>query len=183
MELSNELEMGRKTMRNVLSTVAAIAMVGALVVPAGAQDSAACPLPQEAKGIPAALDAAIGGRADKDPACIRALFLPEARFVPVRTDSTGKRVAGIFSVDEYIANKAKMGAALLDERQVKFSTSEFGNVAHLWSTYVLKVGGKQVARGVNSIQAVRTDTGWRVLEVSWQAEEKKLPMPQELLPE
>lgn len=170
-------------MRSIVSAMTMIAMLGASALPARAQDSVGCPLPQDVKAIPAALDAAIGGRADKDPACIRALFLPEARFVPVRTDSTGKRISGIFSVDEYIANKAKMGGELLDERQVKFSTSQFGNVAHLWSTYVLKVGGKQVARGVNSIQAVRTDAGWRVLEVSWQAEEKNLPLPTELLPE
>jgi hypothetical protein len=150
---------------------------------ARAQDSAACPLPQDVESIPAALDAVIGGRADKDPACLRALFLPEARFVPVRTDSTGKRISRIVSVDDYIANKSKMGAELLDERQVKWAASEFGNLAHLWSTYVLKVDGKQVARGVNSIQALRTDAGWRVLEVSWQAEEKSLQLTKELLPE
>jgi hypothetical protein len=150
---------------------------------AGAQASADCPLPQEVKAIPAALDAAIVGRADKDATCLRALFLPEARFVPVRTDSTGKHLVKIYSVDDYVTNKAKMGAEVLDEKQVKYSSSEFGNVAHLWSTYVLKVGGKQVARGVNSVQAVKTDAGWRVLEVSWQAEEPKLQVPKELLPE
>jgi hypothetical protein len=142
-----------------------------------------CPLPAEPNAIPAALDAAIGGRADKDPACLRALFLPEARFVPVRTDSTGKPISRIYSVDDYIANKSKMGAELLDEKQVKFSISQFGNVAHLWSTYVLKVNGKQLARGVNSIQAVKTSEGWRVLEVSWQAETPQLPLTKELLPE
>jgi hypothetical protein len=33
------------------------------------------------------------------------------------------------------------------------------------------------------VQAVKTDAGWRVLEVSWQAEEPKLQVPKELLPE
>ncbi|MDQ2768477.1 MAG: hypothetical protein M3Y30_15150 [Gemmatimonadota bacterium] len=150
---------------------------------ARAQNATNCQLPQDVKGIPAALDAAIGGRADKDPACLRALFLPEARFVPVRTDSTGQHIARIYSVDDYILNKSKMTAAVLDERQVKYSISEFGNVAHLWSTYVLKVDGKQVARGVNSIQAVKTDAGWRVLEVSWQAENAQLQLTKELLPD
>jgi hypothetical protein len=164
----------------------ALAALGALVTlapSARAQGATECPLPQEVKAIPAALDASIAGRADKDPACLRALFLPEARFVPVRTDSTGKHIAKIYSVDDYIANKAKMGAEMVDEKQVKFSISEFGNVAHLWSTYVLKVNGKQVARGVNSVQAVKTDAGWRVLEVSWQAETPQLPLTKELLPE
>jgi len=163
-------------------TAAAVALI-VLAPAARAQSATDCPLPQDVKSIPAALDAAIAGRADKDPACLRALFLPEAHFVPVRTDRTGKHIVRIVTVDDYIANKAKMGAEVLDERQVKFTSSEFGDVAHLWSTYVLKVDDKQVARGVNSIQAVRTDAGWRVLEVSWQAETPKLQLPKELLPE
>ncbi len=112
-------------------TIATIVAFGSIVARASAQDSAPCPLPAEAKGIPAAIDAAIGGRADKDPACLRALFLPEARFVPVRTDSTGKRIARIYSVDDYVANTGKMGAELLDERQVKYAITEFGNLAQL----------------------------------------------------
>jgi hypothetical protein len=101
----------------------------------------------------------------------------------VHTDSTGKHLARIYSVDDYVANKGKMGADLLDERQVKFTSTEFGDVAHLWTTYVLEVNGKQVARGVNSMQAVKTDAGWRVLEVSWQAETPQLQLTKELLPE
>jgi hypothetical protein len=166
-----------------IEMTAAIMVLMAIAPGARAQDATKCPLPQDAKGIPAALDAAITGRADKDPACLRALFLPEARFVPVRTDSTGKHLSKIFTVDEYIANKGKMGAEALDEKQVKYSISEFGDVAHLWSTYVLKVNGKQLARGVNSVQAVKTDAGWRVLEVAWQAETPQLQLTKELLPE
>ena len=166
-----------------IGMTAGIMLVMAIAPAARAQGASDCPLPQEAKGIPAALDAAIGGRADKDPTCLRALFLPEARFVPVRTDSTGKHISRMFTVDDYVANKGKMGADVLDEKQVKYSISEFGDVAHLWSTYVLKVNGKQVARGVNSVQALKTDAGWRVLEVSWQAETPQLQLTKELLPE
>lgn len=136
-----------------LALAVMLGAVGAWAPNARAQDAATCSLPKVANDIPAALDAALGGRADKDPACLRVIFLPEARFVPLRTDSTGKPIARVFSLVDYIANKAKFGAKVLDEKQVKYSVSEFGNVAHLWSTYVLKVDGKQVARGVNSIQA------------------------------
>jgi hypothetical protein len=111
------------------------------------------------------------------------LFLPEGRFVPVSTGPDGKPAPRVLSVDEYIERKAKLGDEMLEERQVKYSISEFGNVAHLWSTYVVKGNGKQLARGVNSIQAVKTSAGWRVLEVSWQAEEKELQLTKDLLPE
>jgi hypothetical protein len=152
-------------------------------IAAGAQASAACPAVTDAREIPAALDSAISGRADKDPACLRALFLAEGRFVPVSTGPDGKPAPRVLSVDEYIERKANLGEEILEERQVKYSISEFGNVAHLWSTYVVKGNGKQLARGVNSIQAVKTSAGWRVLEVSWQAEEKDLKLTTELLPE
>ena len=49
---------------------------------------ARCALPSEPEGIPAALDAAITGPADKDRACMKALFIPEARLMFV---SPGKR--------------------------------------------------------------------------------------------
>ncbi len=163
--------------------VSAVLFAITFAVAAEAQTSAACPSPSEAKEIPAALDSAISGRADKDPACLRALFLPEGRFVPVSTGPDGKPAPRVLSVDEYIERKAKLGDEMLEERQVKYSISEFGNVAHLWSTYVVKGNGKQLARGVNSIQAVKTSTGWRVLEVSWQAEEKELQLTKDLLPE
>ena len=49
-----------------------------------------CALPSEPGGIPAAIDAAITGPADKDRACMKALFIPEARmmFVSLGADGT-----------------------------------------------------------------------------------------------
>ena len=51
---------------------------------------AGCALPSEPEGIPAALDAAITGPADKDRACMKALLIPEARlmFVSLGADGT-----------------------------------------------------------------------------------------------
>ena len=40
---------------------------------------AGCALPSEPEGIPAALDAAITGPADKDRACVRSIFLPRGQ--------------------------------------------------------------------------------------------------------
>ena len=46
--------------------------------------AASCALPSEPEGIPAALDAAITGPADKDRVCMKALLIPEARLMDVR---------------------------------------------------------------------------------------------------
>ena len=63
-------------------------LAGALAGSARAQaPDARCALPSEPEGIPA-LDVAITGPADKDRACMKALFIPEARLMFV---SLGKR--------------------------------------------------------------------------------------------
>ena len=46
----------------------------------------------------------------------------------------------------YIMIRAERGDEMLDERQVKDTISQFGHVAHLWSTHVLKLYGKQLGR-------------------------------------
>ena len=66
-------------------------LAGALAGSAMAQaPDAGCALPSEPKGIPAAIDAAITGAADKDRACMKALLIPEARmmFVSIGADGT-----------------------------------------------------------------------------------------------
>lgn len=144
--------------------------------------STACPLPAEPGAIPAAIDAAITGPADKDRACMKALFAPEARLVVVDTVAEHAASYTVLTVDDWIAHVKPRGHALLEEKQVKFEAARFDRIAHLWSTYVLHSDGKQVARGINSIQAVKVSGGWRVLEILWQAESPAAPLPREFLP-
>jgi hypothetical protein len=57
-------------------------LVGALTGSALAHaPDAGCALPSRPEGIPAALDAAITGPADKDRDCTKALLTPEARMI------------------------------------------------------------------------------------------------------
>jgi hypothetical protein len=70
---------GGKMLRTLFAaTILAGALAGSAM--AQAQD-AGCALPSEPKGIPAAIDAAISGPADKDRACMKALLIPEARMM------------------------------------------------------------------------------------------------------
>jgi len=68
------------------ATLAAVQTNGAMAQ----TPDAGCALPSEPEGIPAALDAAISGPADKDRACMKALLIPEARmmFVSLGADGT-----------------------------------------------------------------------------------------------
>jgi hypothetical protein len=149
--------------------------------PAQAQD-AACALPAEPKGIPAAIDAAITGPADKDRACMKALFIPEARLIIVSIGAGGAPAYTILTLEEWIARVKARGHAMLEEKQLKFHIQRYGNIVHLWSTYALHSDGKQVARGINSIQAIKETGGWRVMGIMWQAESAAAPLPKEYLP-
>ena len=160
-------------------------LAGALAGRAMAQSTtaeAACALPAEPSGIPAAIDAAITGPADKDRACMKALFIPEARLIVVSVGADGAPSYTILTLDDWIARVKARGHSLLEEKQLKFHILRYGNIVHLWSTYALHSDGKQVARGINSIQAIKEAGGWRVTGIMVQEESAATPLPKEYLP-
>ena len=158
-------------------------LAGALFEKAMAQaPDAGCALPSEPEGIPAVLDAAISGPANKDRACMKALLIPEARMMFVSLGTDGAPTYALQTLDDWITRVKARGHALLEEKQLKFHIERFGNIAHLWSSYGLHSDGKQVARGINSIEAVKETGGWRVTSIVVQAESATMPLPQKYLP-
>jgi hypothetical protein len=161
----------------------AAVLAGALGGSVMAQVSdAGCALPSEPEGIPAALDAAITGPADKDRACMKALLIPEARMMFVSLGADGAPRYRLETLDNWVARVKASGHAVLEEKQLKFHIERYGSIAHLWSSYALHSDGKQVARGINSIQAIKEAGGWRVTSIMVQAELATAPLPQEYLP-
>jgi hypothetical protein len=171
---------GEKMLRTLFS---ATILAGALAGTAMAQaPDAACALPSEPKGIPAAVDAAISGPADKDRACMKALFIPEARLTFVSIGADGTPGYRIEPLDDWIVHVKASGHTVLGEKQLKFHIEHYGGIAQLWSSYVLDSDGKQVARGINSIQAIKEAGGWRVTGIMVQEESAATPLPKEYLP-
>ena len=158
-------------------------LAGALAGSAMAKaPDAGCALPSEPEGIPAALDAAITGPADRDRACMKALLIPEARTMFVSLGADAAPSYTLLTLDDWIARTKARGHAVLEEKQLKFHIERYGNIAHLWSSYALHSDGKQVARGIQSIQAIKEAGGWRVTSFMVQAESATAPLPKELLP-
>jgi hypothetical protein len=158
-------------------------LAGALAVSAMARaPDAGCALRSEPKGIPAALDAAITGPADEDRACMKALLIPEARMMFVSLGADGAPSYRLETLDDWIVRVKARGHAMLEEKQLKFHIERYGNMAHLWSSYALHSDGKQVARDINSIQAIKEAGGWRVVGIMLQAESATAPLPKEYLP-
>jgi hypothetical protein len=174
----------------VMMGVAGLAVLGMTATLAGAQTDGAmaqapdagCALPSDPKGIPAAIDAAVSGPADKDRACMKALLIPEARMMFVSLGADGTPSYRLETLGDWIARVKARGHAMLEEKQLKFHIERYGNIAHLWSSYALHSDGKQVARGIHSIQAIKEAGGWRVTSIMVQAESATAPLPKKYLP-
>src|SRR5262249_3192350 len=170
----------RKMLRTLFSaTILAGALAGRAMAEA---PDGGCALPSEPEGIPTAIDAAITGPADKDRACMKALLRPEARLMFASLGADGAPTYTLQTLDEWIARVKARGHVMLEEKQLKFHIERYSNIAHVWSTYALYTDGKQTARGINSIDAIKEAGGWRVSSIVVQAESATAPLPKEYLP-
>jgi hypothetical protein len=144
----------------------------------------ACPPTATLDQLIAAIDAAVSGPANQDRTCFRALFLPDARLIPIRIAPDGAATPHILSVQDWIDAVAKRGTAVFTEHQLKVRTESWAHVAHLWSTYETRIGDEPKAadRGINSIQAIFDGRRWQIIEITWQAETPADPVPAKYLP-
>ena len=144
----------------------------------------ACPSTATLDQLIKAIDAAVSGPANQDRTCFRALFLPDAKLMPlVKNKDDGSVAPRILPVEGWIEAVAKRGNDVFTEKQLSVKTETWGNEAHLWSTYMTSsADGKTMDRGINSIQAVFDGKSWKVISILWQAESLERPLPAKYLP-
>jgi hypothetical protein len=169
----------------------ATAVLAALLVPAlyaqapDAQRASAenCPSTTTLDDLIKAIDSAVSGPVTKDRTCFRALFLPEARLIPLRILPDGTATPRILTVDDWITAVSKRGSDSLTEKQIKVKTETYGHIAHLWSTYeTTSANDKKTDRGINSIQAIYDGKQWHIIQIVWQAQTPDNPVPEKYLP-
>lgn len=181
-------------MRAVLPV--AIAMATAFLPPA--QDPAAKPpQPPAARAadvasvdaITKALYDVISGPAGqkRDWDRMRSLFHPDARLVPMvkARDGSGMRTM-VLAIDDYV----QRSGPLLEqngffEQEIARKVDAFGDFAHVFSTYEGRKAKDDAApflRGINSIQLVRQQDRWWVLQILWEQEHDAGPIPAQYLP-
>lgn len=121
-----------------------------------------------------------GGRPRWDD--LRALFLPGGRLIPPKRE--GDRHVAVLSVEEFITWADEVFAdgreAGFDERDTHRITEQFGNVAHVTSTYEARhtpEDAEPYQRGVNSIQLARDGARWWVVTIFWDGEREDNPIP------
>lgn len=115
---------------------------------------------------------------------LRSVFLPEA----VITRTCGGEPA-VYDVDGFIAPRRALlsGGSLTDfhEWQLLGRTDVFGDIAQHFGSYA-KAGAQDgkafTARGMKSLQLVRTPGGWRISAAAWDDERDGLSVPSDYLP-
>ncbi len=147
------------------------------------QVAAACLPSTTPEELIKALDDAISGPTGKDRTCLRGLLMPGATLNPIAKAADGSFAPHVLSVDAWIEGVQKRQGEIF-EHQVKIETQIYGHIAHMWSTYELRLAAdaKPAIRGINSIQAVQDGKSWKVFEILWQAETPDQPVPANYLP-
>lgn len=111
---------------------------------------------------------------------LRSLFLPTARMVPVQRDEQGRVRHRAMTVEDYVAGSGPMIEKIgFREREVARRVERFGDVAHVFSTYVGHREGdaEPFLEGLNSIQLIHDGDRWWVASLAWSPARPDLPIP------
>jgi hypothetical protein len=111
---------------------------------------------------------------------LRALCLPTAQFNAVFYTKEGRSKFFAGTVEKYIT--ATTPVFLKEgfyEKESHRVTDMFGSMAHVFSTYESRhtKNGEVFERGINSIQLVYDKDRWWVVNVMWNSESEKNPLP------
>ena len=142
-------------------------------------------------GITAALYAGISGGAGqkRDWNKFRALFIPDARLIITRVAGVGGATKGdavLMSVDDYVNRvSARFEANGFFEHGIAMRKEEYGVVTHVWTTYESRRKADDdtpFARGINSVELLKANGRYYIVQVMWDSERPGNEIPKEYLP-
>jgi len=131
----------------------------------------------------AVYDVISGPPGERDWARFRSLFDPAAKLIPIGTKDNVTK-ASFITPDEYVD---KAGTYFLKEGFFETSISNkietFGQMTHVWSTYESRhaKADKPFTRGINSFQLYFDGHRWWVMNIAWQEEDERHPIPEKYL--
>lgn len=116
----------------------------------------------------------------------RTLYTPDIRFVAMAENKAGKPVAHVVTHQEFVdASDAAAVKGGFFESEIHRVTQNFGNIAHVFSTYESrqKAGGPVTGRGINSVELFNDGKRWWIASVVWDDERPDNPLPPQYLPD
>lgn len=115
----------------------------------------------------------------------RSLYLEGARLIPIGKRAHKDGGLEIMSIDEWIEDaKSFLEENDFYETEIMRKMHSYGNIVSAFSTYESRDNpdNKPIARGVNSIQLLKKDGRWWIVNVMWDNESRNNPIPEEFLP-
>jgi hypothetical protein len=137
--------------------------------------------------ITAAYDSVSGPPGERDWNRVRSLFMPGARLIPTAENAgeiilNGRIAPHLLDVDGFIERiRDHVEENGFFEREIGRRTEQFGNIAHVWSTYESRHNAddsEPFMRGINSIQLFYDGSRWWILTIYWQHESTEHPIPE-----
>lgn len=132
---------------------------------------------QAIDGVYAVISGPVGQPRDWDK--MRGLMTDDARLTPIGAEGHRSH-----NVDGYIERSEEF---LVGQGFFEIETGNrmeiYGNLAQVWSAYEGRTGsadGPVFVTGINSFQLVKTEHGWKVFSILWQAANDDLPVPADL---
>ena len=112
----------------------------------------------------------------------RSLYYSGARLIPTAKPGTNSDLAPqMLDVNGFIARVEPYFAEHgFYEKEIARRTEQFGNIAHVWSTYESRHNPddpEPFMRGINSIQLFYDGSRWWIVTIYWQQESKEHPIP------
>ena len=119
----------------------------------------------------------------------RSLFFPGARLIPTRKEtdepqSQSSLAPQALDVESFIARSQKFLVNGFFEKEIARRTEQFGQIAHVWSTYESRHRAddpQPFMRGINSFQLFYDGSRWWIVTIFWQHENADHPIPSRYL--
>jgi hypothetical protein len=114
----------------------------------------------------------------------RNLFAADAKLIPTFVNKEGKITYRAITPAEYEASFTKNSQTKgFFEREVSNIIESYGNIVHVFSTYETteERNGKVSMRGINSIQLLKSNDRYYVMNIFWSTETPQTPLPEKYL--
>jgi hypothetical protein len=112
------------------------------------------------------------------------LYLEPMSFTIATEDpDTGEPAARTISKQQFVdESDAFLVETGFTEREIHRETRQFGNIAHVWSTYEWTTADGQTGRGINGMDLFHDGNRWWITHATWDSERGGDPIPDEYLP-
>lgn len=113
----------------------------------------------------------------------RNLFTADAQLIPTGKNAEGKITYRTMSPEDYVTMFTTRITTGFFESELHRVTEEYGTIVHVFSTYETKEkkDGPVTNRGINSIQILKQNDRYTIMNIFWCPESAGYPLPEKYL--